>query len=458
MPSLSTAALRKQRDRALAAIGSLSGKRFALLVASSLVATTGIVAASLTTASGDGPLAALLGRSLAANTAPVESPAPEAGPVGGGGGGGSASASPSATGGSAPLGSSPAPEASSEPAPEPEGKTTPTVPSVEPPKTGQVKHVFMISLSSPGYEAAFGATTQMPYLASTLRPQGQLLEGYKLLGAAGLPNRIAATSGQPPNTDTKGNCSVYTEFPASAKLNTKGVVSGSGCIYPVETLNLGDQLSSGRYIWHGYFEGMVDAEGKPDTCVQPEVEGIDQPQPGAYAASRNPFVYFHSLLDVGDCTLNDLPLSEFEGHLSKEKTTPDFTYISPTACRAGSVGHCAPPAPGAPAPVEGAAAADAFLAEWVPKILASAAYKKDGLLIIAFDELAPEADPAAPVGALLLSKFVTKGATDPFEYSPYSLLKSIEELFGLSYLANARSVKVRSFGQFLRGGESVAGD
>lgn len=458
MPSLSTAALRKQRDRALAAIASLSGKRFALLVASSLVATSGIVAASLSTASGDGPLAALLGRSLAANTAPIESPAPEPEPVGGGGG--SPSPSPSAAGASAPLESSPAPEESAEPAPapEPEEKATPTAPTVETPQTGQVKHVFYISLSSPGYEAAFGETTQMPYLAKTLRPQGQLLEGYKLLGVAGLPNRIAMTSGQPPNADTKGNCSTYTEFPASAKLNTKGIVSGSGCIYPVETLSLGDQLSSGRYIWHGYFEDMVDTEGKPDACVQPEVEGIDQPQPGAYAASRNPFVYFHSLLDVGDCTLNDLPLAELEGDLGKAETTPDFAYISPTPCRAGTVGQCPPAAPEASAPVEGAAAADAFLAEWVPKILNSPAYKEDGLLIVAFDELAPEADPAAPVGALLLSKFVTKGATDPFEYSPYSLLKSIEELFGLEYLANARSVKVRSFGQFLRGGESIAGD
>ncbi len=34
----------------------------------------------------------------------------------------------------------------------------------------------------------------------------------------------------------------------------------------------------------------------------------------------------------------------------------------------------------------GLVSADAFLALWVPKILASSAYRKDGLLIVTFDE------------------------------------------------------------------------
>jgi hypothetical protein len=227
----------------------------------------------------------------------------------------------------------------------------------------------------------------------------------------------------------------------------------------VETLSFADQLGGARFSWHGYFDGMVDpTTGKADNCVRPEAEGADVPTPGAYAASRNPFVYFHSLLDLGDCTENDKPLSELEGDLRKIETTANFSYVSPTACAAGTVGSCVPAAEGAPVTPEGAAAADAFLAEWVPKILKSPAYKKDGLLIIAFDQANPEVDPAAPVGALLLSRYVSKGATDVVEYSPYSLLKSSEELFGLSYLGKSASVKVRSFGLALRGGETGAGD
>ena len=454
-------AIRAQIDKAIAATATLTGKRFGLLVASSLVATSAIVAAALTTPGGNGPLAALLGRSLASQDVPIEAPVAEPEVVSEGGGGGSSS-SGSAESSPAPLVSSESSiplESSEEPAPEPEAEeTTPTVPSTPAPEAGQIKHVFVVSVTSPGYEAAFGAAPTMPYLATTLRPEGQLLSNYKLLGAAGLPNRIAAVSGQPPNTATKAECATYSEF-SGAKANSQGVVSGSGCVYPVETLSFADQLGGARFSWHGYFDGMVDpTTGKADNCVRPEAEGADAPAPGAYAASRNPFVYFHSLLDLGDCSTNDQPLSELEGDLRKIETTPDYSYISPTPCAAGTIGSCVPAAEGAPATPEGAAAADAFLAAWVPKILASPAYKKDGLLIVAFDQANPEVDPAAPVGALLLSRYVSKGATDAVEYDPYSLLKSSEDLFGLSYLGKAASVKVRSFGLSLRGGETGAGD
>ena len=68
--------------RAVAAAASLTGKRFGLLVASSLVATSAIVGAALTNPSGVSPLAALVGQSLAADqapTAPTEAH-PESGP------------------------------------------------------------------------------------------------------------------------------------------------------------------------------------------------------------------------------------------------------------------------------------------------------------------------------------------------------------------------------------------
>ena len=64
--------------RAIAAAATVAGRRFGLLVASSIVATSAIVASAMTNPSGPaGPLAALLGRSLAAENTPVESgPAP----------------------------------------------------------------------------------------------------------------------------------------------------------------------------------------------------------------------------------------------------------------------------------------------------------------------------------------------------------------------------------------------
>ena len=107
---------------------------------------------------------------------------------------------------------------------------------------------------------------------------------------------------------------------------------------------------------------------------------------GGYAPQLNPFVYFHSLLDLGDCAPNDVPLTELEKDLKKVETTAELLLHLPQPLQR----RRQRPVP-AKARREGAAAADAFLANWVPKILASPAYKKDGLLIVTFGQVNPGA-------------------------------------------------------------------
>jgi phosphatidylinositol-3-phosphatase len=434
--------------RAVAAAAMITGRRFGLLVASSLVATSAIVASAIINPPDEGPLAALLGRSFAAgNTSTATSPAPAnnfeptADATGPFEGPASKKATTASGAGTAPTQSS-TPEASS-----PEGSPAGPTPNGSTPKAGRIKHVFVISLASPGYEAAFGSNSQMPYLATTLRPQGELLSGYSLLGGAGAPNEIAAVSGQPPNPSTQANCSTYAEFPSNAPANKQGVVSGSGCVYPVETLTIADQLSSGGFQWRAYMEGMTGATGKPENCVHPASGAVEQPAQGGYAARQNPFVYFHSLLDLGACASSDVPLTELSGDLSKVSSTPNYSFIAPDLCDAGVAGQCPAGAPSGPA------AADSFLAQWAPKILASPAYKQDGLLIVTFGEASPpaSASPTPQAGALLLSRYVTKGSTDAGAYNPYSLLRSTEDLFGLSHLAGAGGSTVKSFAPALRG-------
>ena len=293
----------------------------------------------------------------------------------------------------------------------------------------------------------------MPYLATQLRPEGELLSGYTLLDAAPLPNGIAAVSGQPPNASTRADCPTYAEFPPGAKVDSKGVVAGSGCVYPVETLTIADQLASGRFSWRAYNEGMVDESGKAANCIHPEADAADAPLPGAYASTQNPFVHFHSLLDLGDCTTNDVPLEQLPADLKKAEKTANYSYIAPIPCDAGAAGQCPTGA------VEGAAAADAFLAEWVPQILAAPAYKEDGLLIVTFDAANPAADGTAPaptedplhVGTLLVSRFLSSGSTDATPLDPYALLRTAEDLFGLDHLGGAGGAQVKSLAPGLLG-------
>lgn len=422
--------IHKPLEKAIAAAATLNGKGLALLIASSLVATSGIVAAA-SSSGGLSPMVAAAAQVLTeeeatqvASTAPPAAPAPSSTPQ--------PSSPEGASGGAAaPSGPlpAPAPAPEAEPAPEPEPPITPE-PEPEPP-AGPIQHVFLISLASPGYEAAFGASPQMPYLAGELRPQGVLLSNYTLLDTAPLPNGIAAVSGQPPTAATKADCPKYEE-----------------CVHEVETLSLADQFVGAQLRWHGYFEGMANEEGQPESCVHPEPEAPLEPNAEGYSARLNPFVFFHSLLDLGDCDENAVPLTELSKDLKKVDSTANFTYVSPSLCNAGFLGTCPE------GTAEGAAAADAFLAKVVPEVLASPAYKQDGLLIVSFGaaDPAPPTDPAAPlpadprkVGALLASPLLPPGGTDGAPYDPYSLLRSIEDLFGLSALGNAGGTKVRSF-------------
>jgi hypothetical protein len=434
----------------MAAAATLTGKRFGLLVASSVVATSAIVASAMTGTGSSGALAALVGRSLASSNTPVAvAPAPSEAASGG-----EAPApvpSEPASSASEPLAS---PEAAPAPAPsesasEPAAKEPATTPATPEAEVGPVKHVFVISLTSPGYEQSLGAQSQMPYLSATLRPQGELLSNYALLGEAVLPNQIAAISGQPPNASTTAGCSTYAEFPPTAKTSSNGVLSGAGCIYPVETLTLADQLGVSQLTWRAYVDGMVDATGSPANCVHPGPEEVEAVVPGGYTARQNPFVYFHSLLDLGDCSADDMPIDQLTADLRKADKTPSFSFIAPTLCNSGATGQC--PVGG----TEGAPSADAFLSTWVPKILASPAYKADGLLIVNFAAAnppvttpgavpAPATDPLH-VGALLLSPFLTPGSTDAAPYNPYSIVRSNEDLFGLDPLGLAGAAKTKSF-------------
>lgn len=462
--------LRERLRAAIAAAATLTGKRFGLLVASSVVATSAIVAAAATSQPEASPLASILGHSLAADhttpaaVKPTVEPEPEeeAGP-----GEAVEHESTPAPDRSVALTPEPEPvivpeETAPEPAPEPEPEEEtaeePEEAAAPPkPEAGRIKHVFLVSLVSSGYQAAFGASSQMPYLSGTLRPQGTLLSNYSVLDKALTPNGIAAISGQPPNKKTKEGCPVFTAFPSTSTTTKAGIVTGEGCAYPVEVQTLGTQLEAAAFSWRAYMEGMVNpTTGEPESCVYPATEP-ETTVTGGYSSQLNPFAHFHSLLDLGACSTNDVPITELKEDLKSEAKTPNVSYVSPDLCSAGVAGQCAEGEP------TGAAAADAWLEEVVPEIVESPAFKQDGLLIVAFGGVNPpeppaEGQPAPPAqpnplktGALVISQFASAGASDGAPYNPYSLLRTTEELFGLRQLAKAGEAKTKTLAPALLG-------
>jgi hypothetical protein len=324
-------------------------------------------------------------------------------------------------------------------------------------KTPKVRHLFVILLENQGYGATFGTPTADPYLAQTLPAEGALLENYYATGHESNDNYVSLVSGQPPNPENQSDCQSFNDFTGPGT-RADGVEEGVGCVYPSNIANVGTQLSAHKLRWKAYMEDMGNIPSREAAaCGHPAVNGIDHTQTAVagdgYATRHDPFVYFRSIIDTPACSADVVPLTGFSNDLRKVSTTANLSYITPNLCNDGHDSPCADGSPG------GLASADAWLQAWVPQILASPGYQKNGVLVITFDESSgPQSDssvccgegpgPNTPlpgilglgggqVGAVVLSRWVRPGGTDVTPYNHYSLLASIEQIFGVGRLGYA---------------------
>jgi phospholipase C len=325
-------------------------------------------------------------------------------------------------------------------------------------KPPPVRHVFVVNLENKGYDETFGPTSPAPYLSKTLRNQGQLLTQYYGTAHNSLPNYVAQISGQGPNAQTQADCQIYSDFVQAGTVAPQQAV-GNGCVYPAGVRTVADQLETKGLTWRGYLEDM----GTP--CRHPAANAPDDTQKAKvgdqYAARHNPFVYFHSITDRASCAANDVDLSKLPTDLATTATTRNLTYITPNLCNDAHDSPCVDGRPG------GLVTADAWLRTWIPKILASPAYRSDGLLVVTFDEAdtgtQSGADaccgegpgPNSPLpgiygpgggrtGTVLVSPFLKPGTINNTGYNHYSLLRTIEDTFGLAPLGYAETA--RGFG------------
>lgn len=342
-----------------------------------------------------------------------------------------------------------------------------------------IGHVFVIVLENESFDVTFGPKSPAKYLSRTLPARGVLLTQYYGTGHYSLDNYLAMISGQAANPETRDDCGVFTEF-VSTGTTADGQAIGHGCAYPSSVLTLPDELKAVGKSWRGYFEDMGnDPAREAKRCAHPAIGATDVTQkaekPSAavprgdqYAAKHNPFVYFHSIIDSPDCATHVVRLERLSEDLQSEASTPAFAFITPSLCSDGHDAPCVDHRPG------GLRSADAFLREWVPRILESPAYRKDGLLVVTFDEGDAEEAPdghggytvtypgekccnqqpgpnlgAFPqtekegkyqitisdfggdrTGTVLLSPYLRAGTRSATPFNHYSLLRTIEDLLG----------------------------
>jgi hypothetical protein len=340
------------------------------------------------------------------------------------------------------------------------GAPKPEVPLVEeelPTGLPEVKHVFVVMLQEGGFEETFGRTAVPGYLSKELPEQGELLTNYFAVTKGALANQIALLSGQGPTPETAANCPSYGDVVPGAE-SAGGQIEGTGCVYPPTTKTLPGQLTEAGLKWKAYVQGIEDgaAAGQPAACRHPAPGAPDPnqaPTPtDSYATWRNPFVYFHSIVDAPECTEANVGLPQLEADLKlKPDEFPALAYIAPD---------------------------EEQLEPLIAEIKESLAYKDGGMIAVtsaqapqegekpdesgccidpAFPNLPDAGAPAPPtgpvhetggggrVGLLLLSPFVEPGTTSETYFNHFSLLATIEELFELERIGYAAEPALTGF-------------
>jgi len=368
-----------------------------------------------------------------------------------------------------------------------------------------IKHVFLIMLADEPYAQTFGPESPAPYLSHTLERRGELLVRYYAVAHEELANEIALISGLGPTPQIAANCPTYADIVPTIANKEGQYGGGDGCIYPRAAQTVGEQLTAKKLTWRVYAQGM--GAGGPPACRHPEFGASDPtyaaPPGDEFATFRDPFSYFDGVIHAPECAHEDIGMEGLSADLKSAARTPTFSYIVPDLCDDGRPTPCAPDAP------SGLPAANAFLRRVVPEILAAPAYRRGGLLIVTTDQAPPTgeyadssaccvqprfaapsqplpstagpatttsttttpatttpapATPAAPtpasttpavqlppsgggqVGALLLSPYVKAGTANQEPFNDFSLLRTLENLFGLAHLGYAALPKVEALG------------
>jgi phosphatidylinositol-3-phosphatase len=333
-----------------------------------------------------------------------------------------------------------------------------------------VNHVFIVVLENEDAADTFGQTTEIPYLANAMTSQGAFAPNYYATGHLSLDNYISMISGQAPNPETQADCPIFNNV-SPGLAGSDGQVIGLGCVYPSGVQTIANQLEGNGYRWKGYMQDMANsAPAQPATCRRPALNSPDGTQTAKandqYAARHNPFVYFHSIIDSPTCQANDVDLNQLAPDLTWVATTPDYAFITPDLCNDGHDAPCADGGPG------GMKQANGFLRDLIPQIVASPAYRDRGLIIVTFDEAeatssgsdgsaccGEQSGPNTPaaggptggpgggrVGAVMLSDCIHPGTVSAAPYNHYSLLRSVEDNFGLPHLGYAGQAGLQPFG------------
>jgi acid phosphatase len=255
--------------------------------------------------------------------------------------------------------------------------------SGSPSPAAAARHDWLIVLENKDYSSVIGSA-DAPYLTS-LAHQYALASNYHGVDHPSQPNYMALFSG-----------------------STQGI--GDDSVYNVDAPNLADQLEHAGLSWRVY------AENVPPNCFLGATARGGTDGKGTYARKHNPAISFSSISRDPQRCANITDFSHFDAGAA------NFSLIVPNQCHDM---HDCPVADG-----------DTWLRSFLPKITDSAAYDDGGLVLITFDEEHGRGG-ANKVATIAISPSIREGTDSAQRYDHYSLLRTVQQLFGLPCLAKS---------------------
>ena len=294
-------------------------------------------------------------------------------------------------GGSATTRSSPGPSPSS---PSPTAATSSG--AVSPP----VSRIAVIVLENKEYNEIIGRPAA-PYLNALAR-QSAVAANYHAITHPSLPNYLALTGG-----------------------STFGY-SGSDCgTCSVSHRNLIDQLDAAGISWKVYVEDL------PSPCSSTATAGD-------YVRRHDPFMYYRDVADSSARCRRIVPTTQLTRDLA-DHALPRVTWLVPNVCH--DMHSC------------GTYTGDRYLRAMVPRLLAGLG--PSGVLFVTFDEGETNSGccgvaKGGHILTLIAGPGAQAGVRSMTPYDHYSLLRTIEDLFGLPRLGGAALPSTRPMTDLLR--------
>ncbi len=242
-------------------------------------------------------------------------------------------------------------------------------------------HVYLIVMENKGFDGIVGSASA-PYVNSLIAQYGLATE-YTAIGHPSQPNYIALFSG-----------------------SIQGI-KGDGVVN-LNAVNLADQLEAAGKTWKVY------AQNYPGSCFRGAEASGGQDGPGNYARKHNPAISFTSISESPARCANITDLKHFDAQAA------NYELIIPNQCN--DMHDCS------------IDVGDNFLKDFVPQILNTPAWQNGGVLFITWDEGEEKQPGADRVPLLVISKEVQPRFQSSTPHNHYSLLRTIEDAWGLPCL------------------------